>query len=111
MKDSIVKTVRLRGIMKFYSDFDGPFKGLIKKGLRPIVWYKDINKGGTSCSILSDVNLLPGDTREVEIVLLNELQLDELIKPNMKLDLGTSNTAFAEFIVLEHLGEFIGRVP
>jgi hypothetical protein len=99
-----VESVVLKGKMHFIGNPESTFKGPIKKGMRPIAWYEQPNGESTSCQILSDLEIQEGETKQVEIVLLNQLQLGRPILIGMVLNIGTTVHKLAEFTVEEHLG-------
>jgi hypothetical protein len=85
-------------------------------GLRPIIWYTKIEGQTTSCSLVSDAQINEGESKEVELFILNELQLQHPIIKGMVLNIGSidhsSVNKFGEFEVLEHLGEWEkGKLP
>ena len=66
------ETVLIRGIFHFFGNSDSNFKGPIRQGFRPIVWIDSVSKA-TSCSFLFDDEILKGQEREINIVILNQL--------------------------------------
>ena len=110
-KENNVKTILLRGILSFSDSNEFDFKGPIKKGFRPTAWY-DKARRGTSCSIISDIEIYPGEEKEVDIVLLNELELSVNVTRGVILKLGSMHKKIAEFTIEEHLGLWQGgKVP
>jgi len=107
-----IETILLRGQLIFTGDPSSSFKGPIKRGLRPIVWYQDIREGATSCSIVSDIEIKIGETKRADIVLLNQHQLPIAITEGTKLSIGSTVHKIADFIVEENLGSWQGdKVP
>ena len=110
------KSVLIRGIFHFIRNSEYNFKGPMRKGLRPIVWYTKVEGEATSCALISDIEINEGQSKEVELFILNELQLQHLIKKRMVLNIGSIGSSkvnkFGEFEVLEHLGEWQGgKIP
>ena len=105
------ETVLLRGNFYFIGDKRSNFKGPIKKGFRPIVWCSSVDKA-TSCSFLSDEEITEGQTKQVDIILLNQLALGCNIEKGIVLNVGTTKHRIGEFTVVEHLGKWQGgKVP
>ena len=106
-----IRTVLLYGSMHFVGDILLSYKGPIKRGLRPIAWYSTDKNSMTSCSIISDVTIYAGKKKNIEVVLLNELQLGISLKKGMILNIGNTKGKFAEFTVEENLGIWSRIVP
>lgn len=110
--DTKFKTILVKGIFNFIGNPNSNFKGPIKKGFRPIVWLDNVNKGATSCSFISEVEIQLGASKEIEIAILNELQLNEKIVEGTLLNVGSTIHKIGEFIVTEHLGVWKnGKIP
>lgn len=99
-----IETVLLRGKLNFIGNPESTFKGPIKKDMRPIAWYTQPNGEATSCHILSDVEIYEGEIKEVEMILLNQLQINHPLVQGMVLSIGNTLHKFAEFTIVEHLG-------
>lgn len=111
-----IRTVLIKGIFHFLEKPDYSFKGPMRRGLRPIIWNKQPQGEATSISLISNTEINPGDKKIVDIVILNEFQLNQPIVKHMILTVGTIGhgkfNKFADFEVLEHLGEWHGgKVP
>ena len=112
MEDFRIRTVLLRGLFNFRGNPDSNFKGPIRKGFRPIVWLETVHKNATSCSFVSDVEITLGETKEVEVAVLNELQLEQKIKKGTVMHVGSTKHLIGELTVTEHLGVWKnGKVP
>src|SRR5689334_19789388 len=110
-KQQQIKSIHLRGILKFNGNPKSNFRGPLHKGLRPLLWLKKIEGEATSCALVSDVQISEGESKEVELFVLNEFQLKTSIMRGMTLSIGSLGKKvqkFAEFEVLEHLGEWKG---
>ncbi len=110
------RSVLIRGVFHFIDNTEYNFKGPMRKGLRPIAWYTQVKGEATSCALISDVVIRPGEKKEVDIFILNEFQLRHPIKKGMVLSIGSLSHSkvnkFGEFEVLEYLGEWQGgKVP
>lgn len=99
-----VESVVLKGMLHFIGDPTSTFMGPFKKGMRPIVWYENLNREATSCHLLSDVEIYKGQTKEVKLILLNQLQLGIPITRGIVLSIGNTLHKLAEFTVEENLG-------
>ncbi|HET9057245.1 MAG TPA: hypothetical protein VFN30_10400 [Chitinophagaceae bacterium] len=111
MKDYPIETVILRGVFNFIGNPESNFQGPLKKGNRPSVSIGSDGKA-TSCSILSDVQIALGETKEVEIVVLNQLQLGQKIEKGTVLNVNSPIHKIGEFLITEHLGIWQGgKVP
>jgi hypothetical protein len=105
------ETVLLRGIFYFLGNPEFDFKGPIRKGFRPITWIDSVNKA-TSCSFVSDGEILEGDSKEVDVVVLNQLALGRKIEEGTILNIGSTKHKIGEFTVKRHLGLWDGgKVP
>jgi len=112
VKKSKIKTVLIRGTFHFAGNNKSDFRGPIRKGFRPVVWCTNIYSEATSCSFISDVEISEGENKNVDIVVLNELQLLNKIEKGMILSIGSTIHKIGEFTVLDHLGEWHGgKVP
>lgn len=110
--ESPIKTVLLKGKFHFQPSKNSKFKKPISKGFRPVAWIDDIKNGATSCSFVSDVIIEVGEIKDIEIVLLNELQLKEDIVKGVKVCIGSTTEKIGYFIVIENLGQWEeGKVP
>jgi hypothetical protein len=115
-KEKQFRSVLIRGILHFIENVEYNFKGPMRRGLRPIVWYTQVKGEATSCALISDIEIRPGEKKEGELFILNEFQLRHQIKHGMILSIGSLSHSrvikFGEFEVLEHLGEWRGgKVP
>ncbi len=115
-KEVKFKSVLIRGMFHFIKNSEYNFKGPMRKGLRPIVWYTKVEGEATSCALISDLEINEGESKEVQFLILNELQLRHPIKRGMVLNVGSIGRSkvnkFGELEVLEHLGEWQGgKVP
>lgn len=111
MKNFFTETIHLKGLFHFVGNPKASFKGPIIRGNRPSV---SIGLEGkqTSCSILSDVRILLGETKEIEIVILNQLQLGSKIEKGTVLTVNSPIHKIGEFKVTKHLGIWNGgKVP
>lgn len=106
-----IETVHLKGLFHFEGNPKSSFKGPIIRGNRPSVSI-GLEGKATSCSIISDVNIEIGETKEIEIVVLNELQLGQKIEKGTILTVKSPIHKIGEFTVTEHLGRWQGgKVP
>lgn len=101
------ETVLLRGVFFFTGNPESNFKGPIKQGFRPIVWLETVHKS-TSCSFISDIEISLGENKEIDLVLLNQLQLGHKIEKGTVLNVGSISRKIGEFKVAEHLGVWRG---
>ncbi|MFY0256531.1 hypothetical protein ACDQ55_21570 [Chitinophaga sp. 30R24] len=107
-----VETVLIRGQLNFLGNSKSAFRGPIRRGLRSIVWYTQLNGKSTSSSIISDIEIVEGESVKVDMVVLNQLQLEQPLIKGMVLNVGDTLHKFAEFIVEEHLGIWHGgKIP
>lgn len=105
------ESVLIRGTFYFIGNPDSNFKGPIVKGFRPIVWLDSISKS-TSCSFIFEGKIIEGEEKEVDIVILNQLQLDGKIDKGTILNIGSISHKIGYLIVSEHLGLWKGgKVP
>jgi hypothetical protein len=104
------ETVLVNGNFNFIGNVESNFRGPIKKGFRPIVWCRSINQA-TSCSFVSDVEIKEGQSKVVNIVILNELVLGCEIKEGLILNIGSTVHKIGEFIVIKDLGKWEEQVP
>lgn len=111
MKQLNFETVLIRGVFHFTGNPESNFKGPIKKGFRPIIWFDSINKA-TSCSFVFDGKILEGQNKEVDIVILNQLALGQKIEEGTVLNIGSAKHRIGEIIVNKHLGFWQGdKIP
>jgi hypothetical protein len=112
MNKTGVKSILLRGNFHFIENSEYNFKGPMRRGLRPIVWYSKIEGEATSCALISNTEIKEGETKKVDLFILNEMQLKTPLRKGMTLNIGSIGHSkvnkFAEFKVLEHLGEWQG---
>ncbi|WP_341836408.1 hypothetical protein WJU16_00720 [Chitinophaga pollutisoli] len=105
-----IKSVLVKGVFHFIKNSKYSFIGPFRKGIRPIVWYKKVEGEATSCSLVSDMQIREGDSVEVDLFILNELQLKHPIVKGMVLNVGTIEGSgvnkFADFEVVQHLGDW-----
>lgn len=111
-KDNLsFETVVIRGVFNFIGNPESNFKGPIRKGFRPVIWLDSIDKA-TSCSFVLDGEILEGEKKEVDIVILNQLSFGQKIEKETVLNIGSTKYRIGEFIVKEHLGTWKGdKVP
>lgn len=111
-KEARIKSVLIRGVFHFIEHSKYNFKGPMRKGLRPIVWYTNVDGEATSCALISDLEINEGESKEVELFILNELQLRQSIEKGMVLNVGSIGHSkvnkFGELEVLEHCGQWQG---
>jgi hypothetical protein len=111
MESTDFETVLLSGIFCFIDNPESNFKGPIRKGFRPITWIDSVNKA-TSCSFVSDCEILENESKEVDIVVLNQLALGRKIEEGTILNIGSTKHKIGEFTVKKHLGLWKGgKVP
>jgi hypothetical protein len=112
MKEARIKSVLLRGNFHFIESSEYNFKGPMRKGLRPIIWYSKVEGEATSCALISELEINEGENKEVKLFILNELQLGHPIEKGMVLNVGSIGHSkvnkFGEFEVFEHCGEWQG---
>lgn len=105
------QTVLIRGLFYFIGNPESNFKGPIRKGFRPIIWLDSIDKA-TSCSFVFDGEILEGEKKEIDIVILNQLSFGQIIEKGTVLNIGSVKHRIGEFMVKEHLGYWEGdKVP
>ena len=105
------ETVVFRGIFNFIGNPESNFKGPIRKGFRPIIWLDSIDKA-TSCSFVIDGEILEGENKEADIVILNQLAFGQKIEKGTVLNIGSARHRIGEFIVKDNLGNWEGnKVP
>lgn len=111
MMDFHFETVHLKGFLHFAGNPKSDFKGPLKRGNRPSVSIGPDGKA-TSCAILSDVQITLGEEKEVEIVILNQLQLGKKIDKGTILNVNSPIHTIGEFTITEHLGTWKGgKIP
>jgi hypothetical protein len=105
------ETVLIEGTFYFKGNPESTFRGPIKKGFRPIIWIDSINKA-TSCSFILDGEIHEGESKDIEIVVLNQLALEHKIDEGAILNIGSTKHTIGTLIVRKHLGEWLGgKVP
>jgi hypothetical protein len=67
--------VSIKGIFHFIGGVEYDFKGPMRKDLRTIIGRTHVQEEATSFALISDTESHPGERKEVELFILNELQL------------------------------------
>ena len=111
MENLNFETVLIEGTFYFKGNPESNLKGPIKKGFRPIIWIDSINKA-TSCSFILEGEIYEGESKDIEIVVLNQLALEQKIDEGAILNIGSTKHTIGTVIVRKHLGEWQGgKVP
>ncbi len=73
---------------QYYKFHSGTFNSPIKTGFRPILWIGDRGNRYTSSSFIVENDIFPGETGEVQLIILHPEILGEVI-PNLEINVGS----------------------
>ena len=104
---SKLETVQIKGKFYFYPVNKSGFKGPIKKGFRPVIWLDSVEKS-TSCFFLFEGEILAGEVKEINVIVLNQSAFGRKIEKCATLKMGSTKDAIGELFVTEYLGVWLG---
>ncbi len=106
-----INSPHLRGKLHFFASASSYFSGPIIIGFRPIAYVSSVH-AATSVSIVECDKIFPGETKLVELVLLDPGALEVPLVLGLEISIGSTVKQIGTFAVGEMLGFWAGdKVP
>lgn len=102
--------LHLQGTLLNFRSVPEIFSGVIKKGLRLVLWGNS-EKRYTSCVFISELDMRNREKASTEIIILSGKSIDKEIVENDIYSIGIPGTKIADFKVNKILGKWNGKVP